>query len=107
MKLDENNILIYDIDKLWSILGYLKDSGYPISDDNYNLIKNGFKIKFPIHYLIEEWYNLYPSTKRVSIQGYGKFKMDDFMEEVDKRKALLRTVIMENIEDDDYLKGRV
>ena len=62
-------------------------------------IKNGIKIKIPIIYLTNEWYEIYPSSRKAKILGYGKIPLNEFVEEKNMRETLLRKIISEQIDE--------
>lgn len=70
------------------------------------IVKNGIKLKLPIHYLIYGWYTEYPNTKGVKVQGHGVFNIMEFLEERERRENILRTIILENLEDESTTEPR-
>lgn len=105
--LDPQDIISLETKRLWNILNTIKkDSKSTIDNEEYYLIKYGIKIKCPIWYLSEEWFELYPNTRKVSIKGYGKYKLNDFMNEKENRDNLMRSIIINNLNDDSIIEGR-
>lgn len=68
--------------------------------------REGLSIKVPIYYLTEGWYETYPSTGRAKVIGFGKFPLKELMEEIEKREALLRKIIMEYEKGEDPIEPR-
>lgn len=68
-------------------------------DINYvhERVKYGFKLNFPITYYLNKWYNEYPSTKNVTVLGFGTCKIWYFTDEIEKREILARRFILEAI----------
>ena len=97
-------VLTWDMEKLWNALKQLTEKEEYKKDKE--LIKNGIKVKFPIQYIIQEWYKMNPENKRVTVRGYGKWKIDDFMEEIEEREDLMRQIIIEKMEKPEIAKPR-
>lgn len=67
-------------------------------EEDTQKIKNGIKIKIPIWYITKNWYEERPEHKKVKVTGYGKYEITSFMEEIDKREQIMRSIILDNIE---------
>lgn len=91
------------IGELWSILQQLKEE-HGINEKEYKQIKGEDNI--PIYWITEEWYSIYPATKTVIIEGIGKVKINEFMDEIEKRKALIRKYIIENTQEEEIISPR-
>lgn len=101
------DILQWETKKLWNTLNSLKnDEDAQLNQENYYSIKHGLRIKIPIWYITEEWYEIYPSSKKVKIQGHGKFWLKDFMQEKEDRDSLMRSEILKNIDDGNMMEAR-
>jgi hypothetical protein len=112
MSLDINSedVLTWETKKLWNTVNTLRndpDVKLKIEPLDYEQCKYGIRIKCPIWYFTEEWYEIYPSSKKVKITGYGKYDLPDFMQEKEERDNLLRTLIVDNIDDNGMIEGRV
>lgn len=98
-------VLDWNTEKLWNAINLLENK------EDYkkeiSRIRFGTLIKVPIWYIINEWYEVYPSSARIKIMGYGKYKIWDFMEEKELRDSKMRKIIMENIEDDSPTEPRL
>lgn len=107
MKIDNpDEILEWGTAKLWNAVNMIK---VEIGKEprGYQKAKNGIKIEFPIHYIINEWYEAYPSTKRAKIIGYGKVKITELMDEIEDRNAIMREIVFEHTGDEDPTRPRV
>lgn len=69
-------------------------------------VKNGIKIKVPIWYFTEAWYELYPHTQTANIKGYGKFHINEFMEEKEAREQLMIEAIENELDEDTLTEAR-
>lgn len=98
-------LLEWDIKKLWECFKMLmqqenEDGRKMIEEykEENDKIKNGTIIKIPIYYITNEWYEEYPSSGRVKIYGFGKYMIESFEEEKEKRETLMREIISENMD---------
>lgn len=116
MTLDYDSDLLYEYDlkKLWAVLQTLleqEDDEGTENKEKYYLevkqIKEGIDLKIPIWYLTNEWYDLYPSTKRVRVKGHGKISINKFMEEKEARETLIRNILLEEYDDGSNTTPRV
>ena len=108
INVDSEQILKWDIEQLWNACQILEED-----EETHNThieiiqtVKEGIKIKVPIYYLIQEWWEVYPNTKRAKILGHGKYKIQDFMEEIETRTKLMRRIIYENIDNEQATTPR-
>lgn len=101
MKLDDpNEILEWNTEKLWNAVQTIKQE-IGERPRGYEEAKNGIRINFPITYIIKQWYEEYPSTRKAKIMGYGKLNITDFEEEIENREAIMRNIIQEHLEDEE------
>lgn len=108
LEINPENVLIWETKKLWNTLNTLKnDPDINIDNKLYNKCKFGINIDCTIWYFTEEWYEIYPSSKKVKINGYGKFWLKDFMKEKEDRDSLMRNLIINNIDENGMIEGRV
>lgn len=96
---EPEDILTWDIEQLWNAINTIEG----VKDDYkqlYQKIKWGFRLKCRITYLFPErkWYEEFANSGRVNIQGHGKFKINDFIDEVEKREETMRKILYENWE---------
>ena len=63
---------------------------------------DGQPIEVPIHYLTEEWYNIYPHAGSVIISGKGRFDIETFMKDIDNREKRMRQLILDNEPEQAY-----
>ena len=77
--IQEDEILQWDTEKLWNAINMLDNK--EDYHEEIERIKFGRKVKIPIWYITNEWFEVYPSSAKIKILGYGKFKIWDFMEE--------------------------
>lgn len=101
-----NEVNTLEIQELWKYTQILKQE-QEIDNTTYNKIKNGIKITIPIWYFTEEWYELYPSSKKAKIHGYGKIPIETFMQEIEERETLMKTTIIQNLTDESPTEPRV
>lgn len=106
--LDRENILKYDIEQLWNACQLLEEDPETLPEHKQNIqkAKNGIKIKVPIYHFIQEWFEIYPNTRKAKIIGYGKYELNDFMEEIETRNKIMRQILNENITDNTSTEPR-
>lgn len=108
----KNLDLIYSwsIKELWNYFNQIMndedDKGITLKQlyiNEYNIIKYGSinKKGIPIHYINNEWYDLYPDHKIAIIRGFGKVNIDELLDEIDNREQLMRKIIIENTDEED------
>lgn len=102
-----DDLLKWDIGTLWSsfqtIMTY-EDEEEKLSEKykkEIEQVKNGIKIKVPIWYITNMWYEEHPSKKGVKILGYGRQDINNFQEEIEARKTIMRNIIHEETQTDD------
>ena len=96
------DIYTWEIKKLWNTFKTIDRK----QNEDY-IVRHGERIKVPIWYFTEEWYELYPYSHKVKIQGYGKFMISDFMEEKEKREDLMRETIINALKKGTLIIGRI
>lgn len=107
-----DEIYEWEIEKLWNTIKTYEDEETErgkikkIYKKEIETIKNGINLKIPIWYLIKGWYIEYPNTKRVQVKGHGKVNIIEFMEEKERRENILRTIILENLEENTATEPR-
>lgn len=108
-----DEIYEWDIGKLWNAFQVMlekeDDEGTEYRTIYYNeeiLVRKGIRIKIPIQYIINEWYEEYPHTKKIKISGHGKYKLIDFEEEKEERERIMRRIILDNLEDGENTTPR-
>jgi hypothetical protein len=107
-EINVEEVLTWETKKLWNTLNTLRnDTDNNITEEDYFLIKFGNKIKCPIWYFTENWYDIYPSSKRVGVKGHGKFYLKDFMDEKEDRDKLMRSIIIAHANANGVIEGRV
>lgn len=100
-----DNIYEWDTKQLWNAFSTLLNTPTENGtlkkeyEEEYEKVRYGHKIKIPIYYLTQEWYTQKPYNKAVKIEGYGIYKLTDFMEELEHRENIMRTIIIENTEE--------
>lgn len=102
---DSETILTYETDKLWKLIEIVKDQE-TLDKNVYEKVKYGIHCKFPIWYIINEWYRIYPATKNVHIRGYAKIPLELFMLEKDDRDTEMRKILAKMM-DDEITEARV
>ena len=61
----EDEILTWDIGKLWNGLKQITEETIEYEKQEKE-VKQGINLKIPIWYLINEWYEIHPTTNRGS-----------------------------------------
>lgn len=103
---DPNEILEWDTEKLWNAVQQIKEE-IEKQPRGYEQAKNGIKIKFPIQYIINQWYDMYPSTKNARILGYGKTNIQNLLDEIEERNSIMRKIIIEHTDNEEATKPRI
>lgn len=109
--LNQDEIYLWEIKQLWNAYKTLEDP-------KENTIKDGYQLLVPIWYFTEEWYEINPSGKittetgktikgTVTIKGYGKYALHDFMHEKEKRQNYMRKRILEEMQNGKIIIGRI
>lgn len=102
---DKEEISLYDlnIEELWLTLKKTLEENNLTKEyeQEHEKIKNGYKLRVDIRYLFENkgWYEEYPTSKKVRIQGHGKYPLIPFLDEIDTRKIAMIKIIEENQEE--------
>lgn len=102
------DLLKWDLNELWScfqtILTYEEEKRGKLEDvykEELQNVKEGIKFKIPIWYLTNKWYEEFPAKKGVKVLGYGRYNINEFQQEIEKRKTIMRNVISEESTDTD------
>lgn len=103
---DPDKVYEWDLTTLWEILNTLEKEELQEYEEEYYKIKFGYNVMVPISYLTENYYEDYPTTKKVKVLGYGKYNFQDFYDELDERKHAMRQIILDNIRDEDKIIPR-
>ena len=99
-----DDLYSWSTNKLWNAL---KTLDIPKEhQDTYSTIKYGKHINIPIWYITQTWYSLHPSTKKVTILGYGKYELSTFMEEIELRDSLMRNMLLMAMQNPELLSPR-
>lgn len=107
MRIDNpDEILKWDMQELWAAVQQINEEEENEYEEEIKKIKQGIKLKIPIYYIIEEWYDIYPDGQNINIYGYDKMNIHEFMDEKEERERLMRKIIYESIEDNDPLESR-
>jgi len=107
LDIQAEDVLMWESKKLWNLLKALsQDPEHKVPSKDLEKIKNGFRITVPIWYFTEEWFEIYPASKKVKIVGHGKYNLDDFMKEKEDRDALMRSTIISVLDDGGIVEGR-
>lgn len=108
LKVDEERVLNAETKELWNILNSMRNSpDNDIKASDYEKVKYGINLLVPIWYFTEDWYEIYPNSKKVAIRGHGKFSLDAFMDEKEERDSVMRGIIIENMDDEGIITGRI
>lgn len=102
------DIYTWDIEKLWNAYNTIIEEG---TEKDYTkdteTIKNGKWIKIPIYYLTQHWYEEYPSSGKVKIQGHPtKYSLGLFREEIELRESKMRSILKEELTEAELYEGR-
>lgn len=99
--MDEQEIMEMETEKLWNTIQVkIRSEEINITKTELNTIKEGKKLKFPIYYLTNKWYSVYPETKSIEVDGYGRVDIKEFMEEKEERDAIMRHALIRSIDDE-------
>lgn len=101
-----DEIYRYETKELWAVINLLEKEEIEEYSEELKQIKNGINLKFPIIYIIKGWTTEYPENKRVHIKGHGKENIVNYYDEIDERNALMRKIILENLENNDITTPR-
>ena len=80
-----------------------------ISEDNKEAkkvlakVREGINVKFDIEIILNNYYEEFPLKKSVRVFGYGRINLFTFLREVEERKHLIRTTILNSMELDDRI----
>lgn len=96
-----DEILEWDTMKLWNAIQQIDEETNGALKKEIDKVRNGIKLKIPIYYITQEWYDIYPTGQSVNIYGHNKYNINDFMEELQEREKLMRKIIFDNIDDED------
>lgn len=100
-------ILNMDIKTLWKTTQIIKQqTNNKQTLKHIEQTKQGTRIPVLIWYFTEEWYEIYPESKKVRIRGHGKYQLEDFMQEKEHREQTMRTLLINHIETKGITKGR-
>lgn len=104
-EINPEDVIMWSTRKLWNMFEIIvnKEKGY---EKQKQQVKFGINLEFPIHYITQEWYELYPASKKASIKGYGKFPLQEFMDEIEQREEIMKEIIIENIEKEEITSPR-
>lgn len=89
-----DDIYEWDTEKLYNAVQSISDADEGIMQQ----VEQGLNIKFPIDYITQEWYEVYPTSRKAKIYGFGKISLQDFLEEKKARDRLMRQLIEEEID---------
>lgn len=111
--LEPHEVLTLDIHSLWNayliLLEEIDAEGKPLKEiyeDRTHKIKYGIRLNLPIWYLTKQWYEEYPTSRKVKVVGHGKYPLDKFMEEKEEREQLMREALLDNIDDEGVTTPR-
>lgn len=104
----ENIEEVYEwpIHKLWNAFNSIARDD-PEYAQEYTDVKNGIKIKFPIHYIIEEWYNVYPRSNNATIEGHGIIPLNNFIDEKELRTIIMQDIIIKEFDNPKITEPRI
>lgn len=97
--------------QLWDTLQILLEEETENGDleevykEEIQIIKYG-KLNIPIWYITQKWFEEMPVNKKVKVLGHGKFDLEKFMEDKSKRDTIMRSILIENIEEGGITEGR-
>lgn len=106
-------ILDWSLEKLWMAFKLeVKEiqethPQYKEIEEDFELVKNGIKIKYPIQYIIEEWYEMYPGSQSARIKGYGRVPIKDFIEDKELREEIMQEILIGLAQKDKIRKPRI
>lgn len=106
-KTTAEEILNWNFTQLYNAIQLIKSEGeHKINEKTYDQIMNGIKIKVPSIYIEQEWYTLYPNSGKASVQGYNKYNLLEFMEEIKDRETIIRQILIKILEEEEKYTPR-
>lgn len=103
----DTELINMNIGELWKLfndtLAKEDENGRKLMEtyrNEYHYIKNGIKLRVLIQYLTKQWYEEYPTSKKVSIKGHGKFSLELFLWEKEEREHMMREIISRHLENE-------
>lgn len=99
------DVITWDIEKLWNYFDIISQDDTK-SKELKEQIKYGIKHKFPIWYVLHEWYEIRSYYKIAVINGYGKIPINEFMEEIEKRTQKMREYILKKLDKEELVTAR-
>lgn len=106
MNINPEEVLRMDTSTLWNTFLILNEESGEAYNKERLLIENGLVLQFPIYYITQDWFKIYPTRKRVKMDGHGKFEISEFMRELEERQKLMRTIILNELETGDISQPR-
>ena len=104
---EQPNVYQMGLQELWNWTNTLVFENEMEESPIFDMIKNGFQTKFHVEYIINEWYEIYPGANKARIRGQRKkLKITDFFDEIRKREAAMRSLILENTREDEMISPR-
>lgn len=94
-----DDVFTWTTQKLWNAVKQIQQETNQY-DKEIEKVKMGYLIQIPIWYITQEWYEMYPSTKRIKIYGHGKYEIKDFMEDLEQRETTMRNIILNEQQED-------
>lgn len=92
MSFEIENIYSWDIEQLWNWLDSADlQKEYP---EEYEKVKEGIRIKVPIYWIINDWWKQETHIKKASVDGFGKWELNQFMDEIQERCKIIRQIII-------------
>lgn len=108
-ELDTQQIIEMKLPELYDTYLLLRDTDeltqQEIQQTN-EAIEEGTTTKFPITHIIQEWYELYPTTGNAKILGHQKIPLKNFLKEIKKRETILRNIILTKTQEQEIINPR-
>lgn len=113
--LQQQDIIKMELEELWNTYQILMEEEDEeteqrldkIYEEETEEIKNGTsQKKVPLQWVLNGWYEPHPSSGKVTIMGMGKHELLPFLEDIEKRKTLMRKILIDNIEDESSTQPR-
>lgn len=105
-KTTPEQVMQWSTEQLWNTFKHITRDN-PEYKQEFQIVKNGINLKFPIHYIIQGWYNTWPRSKTVTVEGHGRTHLTNFLDEIELRNEIMQDIIIENIETNNITEPRI
>lgn len=108
MKENNAEILTWDIKTIINSIELVKEKLSIQEQKEYEQVKNGIKIKFPLIYYTKNWCTPIPRNQKMLIKGQDERPdINEFYEEIQERENKARKILLNNIKEVERFTGRL